>query len=71
MSIDVSDLNNDSYPDIVVTNPGSNYVVVFLGAGDGTFTAQNQMFTGLHLVPQSVVVNDLNGDSHLDILFAY
>jgi hypothetical protein len=36
-SVAVKDLNEDNYLDIVVSNYGSNDVLVFLGFDDGTF----------------------------------
>jgi len=36
----VGDFNNDGIPDMAVANSGTNNVTIFLGNGDGTFTAQ-------------------------------
>lgn len=71
VSINVGDLNNDGYSDFVVSNRFSNYIVAFLGYGNGTFKRQKRMFTGPNFIPESVIIEDLNGDHHADIAFSY
>ena len=67
----VSDFNNDGYSDIVVTNFYPNSVVIYLGYGNGTFKRQKRMFIGPSFKPQAIVVDDLNGDTRLDIAVSY
>jgi len=52
--------------DLIVANYGSNTVSVLLGNGDGTFSAQQTFATGNE--PRSVVVADVNGDTHPDVI---
>lgn len=69
--IATGDFNGDGIPDLVATNvfeDGSN-PVVFLGKGDGTFTATAASFT-LTDSPASVLAGDFNGDGVLDLAFS-
>ncbi|HUB81502.1 MAG TPA: FG-GAP-like repeat-containing protein [Bryobacteraceae bacterium] len=64
------DLNHDGFLDLVVasgggsTGPGSG-VYVFLGKGDGTFTAAGNFPAGSS--PASVTIADFNGDGNPDL----
>lgn len=65
------DFNGDGIPDLVVTNYfefGAS-PTIFLGKGDGTFTAKPTSFT-LDYFPTSIVVGDFNGDGILDLAFS-
>jgi len=69
--IATGDFNGDGIPDLVATNyfeDGSN-PIVFLGKGDGTFTAVPMSLT-LDYFPTSIVVGDFNGDGVLDVGFS-
>jgi Bacterial Ig-like domain (group 3)/FG-GAP-like repeat len=57
------DFNNDGKPDLVL-NTGDN-TLIYLGKGDGTFTAGNTYAT-INTVG-FVTVNDLDGDGNADI----
>lgn len=65
------DFNGDGIPDLVVTNyfEFGGSPTIFLGKGDGTFTAKSTSFT-LDYFPTSVVVGDFNGDGVLDLAFS-
>lgn len=64
------DMNNDTYLDIVVANPGIDKIGIFYGYGDGNFLNQTLYSTGFLSEPYSVTINDFNGDSLLDIAVA-
>ena len=69
-SMVIGDLNNDSCLDIVVANYGYDEILVFWGYGDGTFPTQDTYSTGYYSLPTSVVMDDVNSDSRLDIVVA-
>ncbi len=69
-SITVGDFNNDSRLDIVVANPGTNNIGIFLGYGNGTFSSQTTFSSGSDSNPLSVAVGDFNNDNRLDISVA-
>jgi hypothetical protein len=70
VSIAVNDLNKDSYLDLVVANWGTNYVLIFLGKGNGSFLGPKAYSVGYNARPQSVAIGDLNNDDMLDIVVA-
>ena len=59
------DFNGDGYTDLAVSNLNSNTVSVFLGRGDGTFTAPTSVPAGSG--PARVVAHDFDGDGILDL----
>ncbi|CAF4016179.1 unnamed protein product [Adineta steineri] len=69
-SIAVGDVNNDNQLDIIVTNCGTNNVVVFIGEGDGTFPNQRTYSTGNNSSPTWIVLGDINNDNILDMVVA-
>jgi hypothetical protein len=68
----VGDFNQDTKPDLVACNSALFQelysVSVFLGNGDGTFTARTNYSTGRS--PRSVAIGDFNGDSVADLAVA-
>ncbi|CAF3084775.1 unnamed protein product [Rotaria sp. Silwood2] len=66
----LGDFNNDSLLDVAVANSGTNYVSIFLGYGNGTFTSQKTFSTGNDSLPRSIVIGDFNNDNLLDIAVA-
>ncbi|HEX4007358.1 MAG TPA: FG-GAP-like repeat-containing protein [Acidobacteriaceae bacterium] len=65
------DFNGDGIPDLVVTTYYEDIptTTIFLGRGDGTFTAKSTSLS-LDYSPDSVVVGDFNGDGALDLVFS-
>lgn len=66
-----ADFNGDGVPDFVIADALNQRAFVLLGAGDGTFTlvTQNAHFP-LYQSGDSYQALDVNGDGHLDLLFA-
>lgn len=65
-----ADFNNDGYPDLAVTD-NNGTVQIFLGKGDGTFTAgaSISLFAGGGSgVPVSIATGDFNGDGNADLV---
>ncbi len=69
--IATGDFNGDGIPDLVATNyfDFGGGPTIFLGKGDGTFTAAVASLT-LDYFPTSIVVGDFNGDGILDLAFS-
>lgn len=66
----VADFNNDGIPDLAVANYMDNTVSVFLGDGQGGFTAITGSPFTVGNAPTALAVADLNNDGHPDILVA-
>ncbi len=69
-SVAVGDLNGDGTLDLAVADSAdfSGTVDIFLGHGDGTFTAAESYATGPN--PEGVVAGDFNGDGIPDLAVA-
>jgi hypothetical protein len=72
----VADMNGDGFPDLVGQDAESSQIVVWIGKGDGTFSAPNfypvTLPSGVSWTPglsygASIVVGDFNGDGTLDV----
>jgi len=68
-----ADFNRDGHADLIATNSHRNYefgseVAVFLGRGDGTFSALPTFYAGYR--PTNVAVGKINGDAIMDIAVA-
>ena len=59
------DMNLDGFPDILVSNAGSNTLSYFEAIGDGTFKSPFTMNTGRE--PLAFEIGDFNGDNIPDI----
>ncbi|WP_367155496.1 FG-GAP repeat domain-containing protein [Methylomonas sp. HYX-M1] len=62
-------LNNDSYPDLIATDPTHNSLSLLLGNGAGSFTLQPALAVGV--VPVAVASADFNGDGKPDLAIAH
>jgi predicted nucleotidyltransferase len=69
-SVTVGDLNNDGLLDMVVSNPGTNSIGVFLRVSNGTFKDQTRYSTGPNSIPYAVTIADFDHDQRLDLAVA-
>ncbi|CAF4153809.1 unnamed protein product [Rotaria magnacalcarata] len=60
LSLAVSDFNNDSLTDIVVTNYNTNNIIILIGYGNGSFSMLKSYSTGDNSQPKSIVTGDFN-----------
>lgn len=67
--IEIADINNDTFGDLVTANPESDRLLVFAGDGQGKFDEPQGLPTG-GLDPRAVIVGDFNGDGWLDLAAA-
>ena len=67
-AVAVGDFNGDGIADVAVADNASHSVVILLGHGDGTFTAEPSIEVGI--APTFVVVGDFNGDGNADLAVA-
>jgi subtilisin-like proprotein convertase family protein len=65
-NVAVADFNNDSKPDLAVTNQVSNNVSILLGNGDGTFAAQTLVNNVAS--PYGIVAGKFNSDNNTDFV---
>ena len=70
LSVTSGDLNNDNHLDLAVANSGTNNVGIFFGKGNGEFSDQRVLSTGIHSRPHSVAIAHLDNDKLLDIAIA-
>ncbi|CAF0789784.1 unnamed protein product [Adineta ricciae] len=70
-SLAVNHFNNDNNLDIIVTNRGTNTLLIFLGHTNGTFANPMSFYTGMNTHPYAIAVNDLNNDKYMDFVVTY
>jgi len=63
----VGDFNQDGIPDLAVASTSSNLVNVFIGNGDGTFTASTAAPASIGASPVFMAIGDINGDNLPDL----
>lgn len=66
-SISLADFNNDNYSDIALTCTFADFVTVFFGNDNGTFSDSITLYTGLESYPTSTVIADFNNDNYIDL----
>jgi hypothetical protein len=66
-SVAVADFNGDGIPDLAVLGVNSGTITVFLGNGDGTFSAGLVQESGPNSDPTCFAVGDFNGDGIPDL----
>ena len=72
------DVNNDSYPDLIVASGGNEFFGpdphlsprVYLNNGKGVLTKLDNAFKNLFLNASSIVSNDFNGDGFIDLFIS-
>jgi FG-GAP-like repeat len=62
--------DDDTIPDLAVSNSKDDTVSILLGDGDGTFTPTIPATIQVGAFPQYVAVGDFNGDTNLDLAIA-
>jgi hypothetical protein len=68
--VEVSDLNNDQLPDLIVTSDEDSIVTILLGRGNAAFTAvEGSPFASGHYT-NDIAVADFNKDNNIDLAFA-
>ena len=68
VAVGIADLNNDTRPDIIVTNRGSNSISVLLNSGGGLLSSHFDYPAGL--APWGLAIADVNADSRPDLAVA-
>nr|ACD54673.1 RTX toxin-like protein [Adineta vaga] len=66
------DFNHDNILDLVVTTVFQEQIYVLIGDGNGNFPIQNRIIIPMRQfgIP-SFFINDINNDSHIDIIITY
>lgn len=67
VAIATGDLNVDGHPDLAIVNQADSTLSVFLGRGDGTFTAATNSPLATGQTPTAVTIADFNGDGIPDM----
>lgn len=67
--IELADINNDGFADLVTANPESDRLLIFVGDGQGKFDDPQGLPTG-GLDPRAVIAGDFNQDGWLDLAAA-
>jgi hypothetical protein len=70
-----ADVNNDTYPDLVIASGGNEYYGkdrymlprVYINDKTGRFAKLNDAFTNVYMTASCVVTSDFNGDGYADL----
>ena len=71
LSFAVGDFNEDGELDLAARSADDDAILILQGQGDGNFTLESEIGTGLGEYPENIVAVDLNGDGHLDLAATY
>lgn len=66
----VVDISHDNKLYIILTNPRQDNLVVLTGHGDGNFSVEKTIPTGVGSNPNGLTSGDLNNDDYLDVVIA-
>ena len=69
-SIALADFTNDNQLDIVVGNDGTHDIDLFINDGNGNFSIQTVYLGDSAFRPTSIIVDDFNSDTQLDLAIA-
>jgi hypothetical protein len=69
-SVEVADLNKDSFPDIAVANAEDSTIAIFLNDGKGNFTAAAGSPFYANSFPNDIAIADCNKDGNPDLCIA-
>ena len=64
----ITDLNNDSFLDIIFN--ANRCIFVLIGFGDGSFNRETMIMVACDIYPQYMCVGDLNNDGRMDLIVA-
>lgn len=71
LGVVITDINNDLYPDIYITNDFYEHDYIYINNQDGTFTEDIESWTShLSLSAMGVDIADINNDGLMDIFVA-
>ena len=69
-SVEISDFNNDGFPDLAVTSETDSNVTILLGNGKGDFISANNSPFYAGPLPNDIAVADFNNDGNMDLAIA-
>jgi Bacterial Ig-like domain (group 3)/FG-GAP-like repeat len=67
-SLQVADVNNDGYPDILALDTNNNQFLVFLNQGNGTFAAPVAVASPANGSVGAMAAGDVNHDGNVDVV---
>ncbi len=68
VAVAIGDFDRDGDPDLAVTAPGTDVVVIMTNNGSGTFASASSPSVGAGCDPGSIVATDTDKDGDLDLL---